>query len=58
MRGLNTVATQNFRIEVVAKMHTSPIGTRITGVVNREPSAEGVKLKTIYWRERAETVRS
>jgi len=58
VRGLNTVATQNFRIEVVAKMHDSPIATRITGVLNRQPSAEGVKLKTIYWRERAETVRS
>ena len=58
VRGLNTVATQNFRIEVVAKMHDSPIATRITGVLYRQPSAGGVKLKTIYWRERAETVRS
>jgi hypothetical protein len=57
VRGLNTVATQNFRIEVIAKMHDSPIATRITGVLYRQPSAEGVKFKTIYWRERAETVR-
>jgi general secretion pathway protein K len=57
VRGLNTVATQNFRIEVIANMHDSPIATRITGVLYRQPSAEGVKFKTIYWRERAETVR-
>ena len=57
VRGLNTVATQNFRIEVFAKLHESPIATRIIGVVNRQPSAEGLKFKTIYWRERAETVR-
>lgn len=55
-RGLNTVATQNFRIEVVARMPQSPLATRITGVVNRQPSAEGVKFMTVYWSERAETV--
>jgi len=58
VRGLNTVATQNFRIEVFAKMHDSPIATRVTGVLYRQASAEGFKFKTIYWRERAETVRS
>jgi len=56
-RGLNTVATQNFRIEVFARMSNSPIASRITGVLYRQPVAEGVKFKTIYWSERAETVR-
>lgn len=57
-RGFNTVATQNFRIEVFAKMTNSPFAARITGVVSRQPSAEGVKFMTVYWSERAETVRS
>ncbi len=57
VRGVNTIATQNFRIEVFAKLHDSPIATRVIGVLYRQPSAEGVKFKTIYWRERAETVR-
>ena len=57
VRGLNTVATQNFRIEVFARMHNSPIAARITGVVSRRPSAEGMKFMTIYWSERAETDR-
>ncbi|HYQ47511.1 MAG TPA: hypothetical protein VEP69_00470 [Thermodesulfovibrionales bacterium] len=56
-RGLNAVATQNFRIEVLAKMNNSPIASRVTGILYRQPSAEGVKLQTIYWSERAETVR-
>ena len=56
-RGLNTVATQNFRIEVFARMSNSPIASRITGVLYRQPAAEGVKFRTIYWSERAETVR-
>ncbi|NJD57154.1 MAG: general secretion pathway protein GspK [Nitrospirae bacterium] len=56
-RGLNAVATQNFRIEVFAKMHHSPIASRVTGILYRRPSAEGVKIQTIYWSERAEAVR-
>jgi type II secretory pathway component PulK len=56
-RGLNIVATQNFRIEVLARMNNSPIASRITGVLHRQAVAEGVTFKTIYWSERAETVR-
>lgn len=56
-RGLNTVATQNFRIEVFARMSNSPIASRITGVLYRQPAAEGVTFRTIYWSERAETIR-
>jgi len=57
VRGLNAVATQNFRIEVFAKMHNSPVVSKVTGILYRQPSAEGVKFQTIYWSERAETVR-
>ena len=57
-RGLNAVAAQNFRIEVTAKTPNSPIASKVIGVVNRQPSPDGVKFKTIYWSERAETVRT
>jgi len=57
-RGLNAVATQNFRIEVVAKMHNSPIASRIIGVVSRQNSPQGMDFRTLYWSERAETIRS
>jgi general secretion pathway protein K len=56
--GLNALFTQNFRIEVIAKMHNSPIASRIVGVVSKSASAEGMDFRTIYWSERAETVRS
>ncbi|MBI5847669.1 MAG: general secretion pathway protein GspK [Nitrospirae bacterium] len=57
-RGLNAMSTQTFRIEVTARAKNSPIGSRITGIVSREPSAKGSELRTIYWRERVETVRT
>ncbi|MBI5632210.1 MAG: general secretion pathway protein GspK [Nitrospirae bacterium] len=57
-RGLTAMSTQTFRIEVTARTKNSPIGARITGIVSREPSAKGNELRTIYWRERAETVRT
>jgi len=58
VRGLNAMLTQTFRIEVTARAKNSPIGSRITGIVSREPSATGNELRTIFWRERAETVRT
>jgi type II secretory pathway component PulK len=56
VRGLNAMSTQTFRIEVTARTKNSPIGVRITGIASREPSPKGPELRTIYWRERAETV--
>jgi hypothetical protein len=58
VRGLNAMSTQTFRIEVTARTKNSPIGSRITGIVSREPSVKGNALRTIYWRERVETVRT
>jgi len=58
VRGLNAMSTQTFRIEVTARAKNSPIGSRITGIVSREPSVKGNALRTIYWRERVETVRT
>lgn len=57
-RGLNAMSTQTFRIEVTARTKNSPIGSRITAVVSREPAVKGNTLRTIYWRERAETFRT
>ncbi len=58
VRGLNAMTTQTFRIEVTARAKNSPISARVTGIVSREPSVKGPELRTIYWRERAETVRT
>lgn len=57
-RGLNAMTTQTFRIEVTSRAKNSPIGARILAIISREPSATGSKFRTIYWRERAETVRA
>jgi general secretion pathway protein K len=58
LRGLTAMSTQTFRIEVTARTKNSPIGSRITGIVSREPSVKGNELRTIYWRERVETLRT
>jgi len=58
-KGLNAMATQNFRIEVTAKTKNSNLGMRITAVLNRKPGL-GVgeyKIQTLYWREDAENIR-
>jgi len=57
-RGLNTMSTQTFRIEVTARGKNSPIGSHITGIVSRETTPKGNELRTLYWRERGETVRT
>ncbi len=58
LRGLNAMASQYFRIDVIARKRNSPIMSKITGVVQREPSPNGLNMRTLYWSERAETVRS
>ena len=62
VRGLAAMSTQTFRIEVTARAKGSPISSRVTGIVSREPSTKGPEtgneFRTIYWRERAETVRT
>jgi general secretion pathway protein K len=58
-KGLNATATQNFRIEVVARTKNSNLGMRIVAVLNRKPALElgGYKIQTLYWREDAENIR-
>lgn len=57
--GLNATATQNFRIEVVARTKNSNLGMKIVAVLNRKPASEagGYKIQTLYWREDAENIR-
>lgn len=52
--GLNATASQNFRIEVTARMHGGVRAVKITAVVSRQPAPEGYRMQTVYWRERAE----
>lgn len=58
-KGLNAMATQNFRIEVVARTKNSNLGMKIVAVLNRKPALEvgGYKIQTLYWREDAENIR-
>lgn len=56
--GLNAIASSNFMIEVTAKANGSTLASRVTAVVQRQPSTKGYKLQTIYWRERVENTRS
>lgn len=58
-KGLNAMATQNFRIEVVARTKNSDLGMKIVAVLNRKPglTAGEYKFQTLYWREDAENIR-
>jgi general secretion pathway protein K len=56
-KGLNAMASQNIRIEVVAKAKNSTLGMKIVAVLNRRPDAAGYKIQTVYWREDAENIR-
>jgi len=56
-KGLNAIASQNIRIEVVAKLKDSNLGMKIVAVLNRKPDAAGYKVQTVYWREDAENIR-
>ena len=56
-KGLNATASQNIRIEVVAKAKNSTLGMKIIAVLNRRPDVGGYKIQTLYWREDAENIR-
>jgi general secretion pathway protein K len=56
-KGLNAIATHNFRIEVVARPKNSNLAIRIVAVLNRKPDPAGYKIQTVYWRENAENIR-
>jgi general secretion pathway protein K len=58
-KGLNAMASQNIRIEVVARTKNSNLGLKIVAVLNRKPDlgVGGYKIQTLYWREDAENIR-
>lgn len=56
-RGLNAIASQNIRVEVVARQKNSNLAVRIVAVLIRKPDAAGYKVQTVYWRENAENIR-
>jgi len=56
-KGLNVIASQNVRVEVLAKPKNSKLASRIVAVLNRKPDATGYKIHTVYWREHAENIR-
>ena len=57
-RGLTDMASHDFRIDVTARKLNSPLVSKVTGVVHRQSTPNGLILKTLYWSERVETVRS
>ncbi len=56
-RGTNAIATQFFRIEVLARQKNSNRAVKIVAVLNRKPDPSGYKVQTVYWREDAENIR-
>jgi type II secretory pathway component PulK len=56
-KGLNALVSQNFRIEVTAKLANGGMAMKIVAVLNRKPDVKGFKVQTVYWREDAEAIR-
>jgi type II secretory pathway component PulK len=57
-KGLNAIASQNLRIEVLARANDSSLAVRVTAVLNRNANSGVYKVQTVYWREDAENIRS
>ncbi len=55
--GLNTISSNNIRIEVTAKAKNSKIESKIVAVLNRKKTFDGYKIQRLYWRESAENIR-
>ncbi|MDH4231539.1 MAG: general secretion pathway protein GspK [Nitrospirota bacterium] len=56
-KGLNVIASQNVRVEVLAKPKNAKLAGKIVAVLTKRPSAAGYKIHTVYWREHAENIR-
>lgn len=54
---LTNTNSSYFRIEVVAHVHGSNRASRIISVVKRTPLDIGLKIRTVYWKENAESYR-
>lgn len=58
MAGFGRTTSENFRIQVVARVSDTPLAVRITSVVRRQFGAKGARLRTIYWKEDIESSRT
>jgi len=56
-KGVNAIASQIFRIEVLARQKNSKRAVKIIAVLNRKTDVSGYKVQTMYWREDAENIR-
>ncbi len=56
-KGVNAIASQILRIEVLARQKNSKRAVKIVAVLNRKPDTSGYKVQTVYWREDAENIR-
>jgi general secretion pathway protein K len=57
-RGLNAMSSVTLKVEVTAKAKNSALASKITAVVQRHPAGRGFRVKTLYWKEREEGIRS
>jgi len=56
-KGVNAIASQVFRIEVLARQTNSKRAVKIVVVLNRKIDTSGSKVQTVYWREDVENIR-
>lgn len=56
-KGLNVIASQNVRVEVLAKSKNSGLAAKIVAVLKKKTDAAGYKIRTVYWSEHAENIR-
>jgi hypothetical protein len=56
-KGVNAIASQIFRIEVLARRKNSNRAVKLVAVLNRKTDVSGFKVQTVYWREDAENIR-
>jgi general secretion pathway protein K len=56
-KGVNAIASQIFRIEVLARQKDSKRAVKIVAVLSRKADTSGYKVQTIYWREDVENIR-
>ena len=57
-RGMNVMSSSTLRIEVLARAKNSSQSAHITAVVQRQPGQGGFRVRTLYWKEREEGIRS
>lgn len=56
--GMSAITSKNLRIEVKATAASSKMTSTIVTVLRRQMAGGGYEVKTLYWRESAENIRS